>query len=67
MTRHCAFALSLLVSVGGCSAELPEQTVFDEKLEALDRARQVGDTVEARAEELGRKLGHEDPDDDEAK
>lgn len=57
--RRMAGYLLLAGLLAGCNPDPPEETVFDEQLEALERAKQVEETLMKRATEIGERLDNE--------
>ncbi len=55
-------ALAVLL-LAACNPQPPDETVFDDQLETLDRAREVEETLNDRAAKIGERLeeGNEDP------
>ena len=54
----------LIASLCACDSEPVEETVWDEQIETLDKAREVEDKLMNRAEQLSRDLGNTDEDED---
>ncbi len=53
----------LMPGLGGCDREV-EETVFDDQVETLDRARAVEDQLNERAEALGERLDNIEEDEE---
>ena len=58
--RYCLRSLvgpaMLALMLTACSPAPPEKTVFDDQLEALDRAREVEKKLQDRAERIGNRI-----------
>ncbi|MBT8144661.1 MAG: hypothetical protein KJO55_08165 [Gammaproteobacteria bacterium] len=60
MNRYLLIATVL--ALAACDRPPPEETVFDEKLETMERARAVEGQLQQRADEIDEKLKErEDP------
>lgn len=54
------------LALAGCGApQSDEETVFDDQLETMDRARAVQDTLDQRAAEMSGRLGGDGDDEEE--
>lgn len=60
-TRTRALVAAVL-TLFACSAEPPAETVFDDQLETLDRARDVQITVDEHAAEMRKRIDDADED-----
>lgn len=56
-------AVAAIAALAACSAPGDDETVFDDQLETLDRARAVQDTVDEHAADLERRLEQDDDPD----
>lgn len=64
MTRFALMPVCvLLLALSACTSEPVEKTVWDDQVQALDKAREVEDILMQRADQLAKDL--ENPDDEE--
>ncbi|MDH3646266.1 MAG: hypothetical protein OER80_05795 [Gammaproteobacteria bacterium] len=50
----------LLISIGACSKEPVEETVWDDQIKALDKARDVEEKLMQRVDDLAEELENKD-------
>jgi len=57
---HLLLVSGLLFSIAGCSPEPVEETVWDDQIKTLDKARDVEETLMNRADQLAKDLEDKD-------
>lgn len=58
-----SIALAVACVIAGCEPKEVDETVWDDQIKTMDKAREVEDKLMDRADQVGRTIGQDDEED----